>query len=126
MIGEMIIGTMTLPTTPDDQYTGLPDASAAPTRPPISACEDEDGRPKYQVTKFQTIAPINAESTTARPAAPAGGSMIDAAMVTATPVERKAPSKLPIAAMVSATRGVSARVETALAIALAASWKPLV
>ncbi len=30
------------------------------------------------------------------------------------------------AAMPSATRGVSARVETAVAIAFAASWKPLV
>ena len=30
------------------------------------------------------------------------------------------------AAIVSATRGVSARVETDVAMALAASWKPLV
>ena len=34
--------------------------------------------------------------------------------------------KLPIAAMASATRGVSARVLTLVAMAFAASWKPLV
>ena len=34
--------------------------------------------------------------------------------------------RLPTAAMPRATRGVSARVETLVAIALAASWKPLV
>jgi len=34
--------------------------------------------------------------------------------------------KLPTAAMSSPARGVSARVETDVAIALAASWKPFV
>ena len=37
-----------------------------------------------------------------------------------------APTKFITAAMISATRGVSARVDTEVAIALAASWKPLV
>ena len=36
------------------------------------------------------------------------------------------PIRLPIAAITSAIRGVSARVDTLVAIALAASWKPLV
>ena len=40
--------------------TVAPAASAAPTRPPISACEDDDGRPKYQVSRFQAIAPTSA------------------------------------------------------------------
>ena len=39
---------------------------------------------------------------------------------------RKAPTKFMTAAMASAMRGVSARVETDVAMALAASWKPLV
>ena len=39
---------------------------------------------------------------------------------------RKAPTKFMIAAMASATRGLRAPVETDVAIALAASWKPLV
>ena len=46
--------------------------------------------------------------------------------VLATFWPRKAPTKFMTAAMASATRGVSARVETDVAIALAASWKPLV
>ena len=32
--------------------------NAAPTTPPISACEELDGSPKYQVMRFQAIAPI--------------------------------------------------------------------
>ncbi len=47
-------------------------------------------------------------------------------MVWATFVPKKAPKRLATAAMASATRGVRARVETEVAIALAASWKPLV
>ena len=47
-------------------------------------------------------------------------------MVLATPTPRSAPTKLRIAAIVRASRGVKARVDTEVAIALAASWKPLV
>ena len=43
------------------------EASAAPTRPPISACEDDDGRPKYQVVRFQVIAPTRPANTTTSP-----------------------------------------------------------
>ena len=46
--------------------------------------------------------------------------------VVATLVEMNAPTRFITAARASATRGVSALVETATAIALAASWKPLV
>ena len=41
-----------------------PLATAAPTRPPISACDDDDGRPHHQVITFQTIAPISAPKMT--------------------------------------------------------------
>ena len=44
----------------------------------------------------------------------------------ATFVPKKAPTRFITAAMPSATRGVSARVETEVAMAFAASWKPLV
>jgi hypothetical protein len=47
--------------------------------------------------------------------------MIDFAIVTATPVESSAPPRFAIAAMIRAVRGVRARVEIALAMALAAS-----
>src|SRR5579862_2033136 len=32
----------------------------APTRPPISACELDDGMPPHQVMRFQEMAPISA------------------------------------------------------------------
>jgi hypothetical protein len=34
---------------------------AAPTRPPMSACEELVGRPRYQVVMFQPIAPTRQE-----------------------------------------------------------------
>jgi hypothetical protein len=43
------------------------EASAAPTSPPIRACEDDDGMPKYQVMRFHVIAPMRAENTRTRP-----------------------------------------------------------
>jgi hypothetical protein len=46
--------------------------------------------------------------------------------VLATFAPKWAPTKLPTAAISSATPGVRARVEIEVAIALAASWKPLV
>src|SRR5690606_31384947 len=64
-IGEVIIGTITFHSTPALFHTGsagcdqmiaakslLAAASAAPTRPPISACDEEDGRPSHQVIRF--------------------------------------------------------------------------
>ena len=39
-------------------------ATAAPTSPPISACDEDDGMPYYQVMRFQAIAPISAPNTT--------------------------------------------------------------
>ena len=106
--------------------TVVPAASAAPTRPPISAWDDDEGRPKYQVSRFQAIAPTSAAKTTTRLLLPSGSSMIPEPTVLATFAPRNEPSRLNTAAMASATRGVSARVDTDVAIAFAASWKPLV
>ena len=47
-------------------------ASAAPTSPPISACDDDDGSPKYQVIRFHAIAPTSAAKTTSSPSVPVG------------------------------------------------------
>src|SRR3954464_4629731 len=110
-----------------DQYTVVAGASsAAPTRPPIRACDDDEGIPKYQVIRFHEIAPISAARTTPRPDRPVGGSMMPLPTVSATPAPKNEPSRLPTAATPSATRGVRARVDTEVAIAFAASWKPLV
>ncbi len=59
MAGDSIIGMTTLSRIPSHSTT-LVEASPAPTRPPIRACEDEDGRPKYQVIRFQVMAPTRA------------------------------------------------------------------
>src|SRR4051812_31285869 len=39
-------------------------ANPAPTRPPIKACELEEGMPAAQVTRFQTMAPTSAAKIT--------------------------------------------------------------
>ena len=125
-IGETTIGMTTLSRTPA-HFTVAPAASAAPTSPPISACEDDDGRPYHQVSRFQPIAPISAAPTRRSPCV-AGRGVDDARCrrSSATFAPKNAPKRLATAAMASAMRGVSARVETEVAIALAASWKPLV
>ena len=100
---------------------------AEPTSPPMSACEDEDGRPNHHVVRFQMIAPSRPHSTMVRPwlTAKPPVSMVSLT-VCATFWPSSAPTKFMTAARVSATRGVRARVEIDVAIALAASWKPLV
>ena len=52
--------------------------------------------------------------------------MMPSPTVLATLAPRNDPIRLNTAAMARATRGVSARVETEVAMAFAASWKPLV
>ena len=54
------------------------------------------------------------------------GGEITLPTVLATSWPRKAPMKFITAAIARAARGVSARVETEVAMAFAASWKPLV
>src|SRR4051812_43533603 len=115
---------MTLSRTPV-HCTECAAASAAPTSPPISAWDDDDS-PNHQVIRFQAIAPINAANTICNPLLPVGASMMPAPTVLATLVEIIAPTRFATAASASATRGVSALVDTATAIALATSWKPLV
>src|SRR5512142_3316757 len=80
--------------------------------------------PKYQVMKFQAIAPANAATITA--CVDALGSIIPLPTVLATAVPERAPAKLSTAAMRIAWRGESTRVATTVAIELAVSWKPLV
>src|SRR4051812_30659516 len=123
--GAIRAGTMTLPSSPPPTMADAPSAAnAAPTTPPISACEELDGRPNHQVARFHMIAPI-------RPAKTIVGVMASAftmpfATVAATWSERKAPTKLRIAASATAIRGGTARVEIAVATTFAVSWKPLV
>src|SRR5665648_1012492 len=126
--GESTIGMTTL-SRMTFQCTVTPDAMPTPVSAPISACDDDDGSANHHVIRFQTIAPMIAESTRIRPRcgdAASLMSMMPLPMVCATAVPSRAPTRLKIAAMISAARGVRALVETDVAIALAASWKPLV
>ena len=59
--GEPIIGRMIFSRTPLQMTPSTPAlAIMAPMRPPKSACDELDGMPKYQVTRFQTTAPTRA------------------------------------------------------------------
>jgi hypothetical protein len=57
-------------------------AKPAPISPPISACEELEGIPKYQVTRFHAIAPTSAPQITA--SSTKCGPMIPEPMVAAT------------------------------------------
>src|SRR5688500_4252221 len=76
-IGELTIGMKTFHSRPlffvhsptlSDQTSTFQSpceaASAAPHRPPISACEDEDGNPRHQVIRFQVMPPSSAHRIT--------------------------------------------------------------
>src|SRR5919199_5364134 len=123
--GATAAGMSTFSTSPSPLTTPAPFATnAAPMRPPISACDELDGRPSHQVAMFQAIAPTRPAKTTVVVTAPA--STIPEPTVAATFSEMNAPAKLRTAESATAKRGDIARVETEVAIALAVSWKPLV
>ena len=126
--GLTTIGMATFSTTLS-QSTATPDARPAPMSPPMRACDDEEGMPKYQVMRFQVMAPTSALATIV--SAWLAESMVSnpvrmSLIVLATSTPSRAPTKFRTAAMASAMRGVRARVETDVAMALAASWKPFV
>src|SRR5918999_387343 len=99
-------------------------AIPAPPKPPMSACEEEVGRPSHQVRKFQAMAPVSPAKITAS-LTTAESTVLPTVLATWVWKTRKA-TKLNSAAQTTAIRGVSTRVETTVAIELAASWKPLV
>ena len=98
-------------------------ATAAPTIPPTRACDDELGRPRYQVSMFQKMAAMSADAT--RLLVTKVGSTMPLPMVLATAVVRKAPAKFRVADSRMAWRGERTRVDTTVAMALAASCMPL-
>jgi len=100
-----------------------PFIAPAPTNPPISACELDEGIPANHVTRFQMIAPVKAAKMTA--GSTIFGSIMPEPTVFATlsPKNRKA-MKLKNAAHITARRGDRTRVDTMVAIELAASCNP--
>src|SRR5919204_89359 len=70
--GAAKAGMTTLCAIPCQSTPFEPDwTSAAPTRPPISACDELDGSPNHQVRRFQAIAPASAARTVCSVARPA-------------------------------------------------------
>jgi hypothetical protein len=119
-MGAKMAGMKTLPATPD-QMTALPPActSMAPTTPPINACDELDGMPRYQVVMFQAIPPASPAKTTAR--VTELWLTMPEAMVAATDSDKKAPTRLSTDDMATATRGFNAPVAMEVATALAES-----
>ena len=81
--------------------------------------------PSRHVSRFQAIAPTSAAATIDWPSRRPASSARPDAIVFATAVPVRAPTKLAVADMRIACSGRSARVDTDVAIALAVSWKPL-
>src|ERR1700749_1491958 len=100
--GATTAGTATFSTSPLHSTPSVPSAAiVAPTIPPISACEDDDGSPNAQVARFQAIAPTSPANTVSSVTAPA--STIPLAIVAATDSDRNAPTKFRVDDMATAT-----------------------
>src|SRR5579859_5644909 len=99
-------------------------ATAAPAYPPIRACDEEEGNPAYQVMRFHAIAPMSPASTTIASTTASSTSPEPIVLATAVPNTKNA-TKLNTPDHMTAAVGDSTRVETTVAIELAASWKPL-
>src|SRR5512135_285608 len=98
-----------------------------PERPPISACELDDGKPHHQVNRFHTIAPARPLMTTHTNAGSLALTLTIFEIVLATPCwKMNSATKLKTVAHSTASRGDSTRVDTTVAIEFAASWKPLI
>src|SRR6476619_4157483 len=123
--GESRAGRMTLFNTVLKWMASAPPAThVAPIRPPNNACDELEGRPKYQVVKFHRMAPT-------RPAKITTGLMRVSStrppeIVFATWTDRKAPARFRHAATATAVLGRNAPVDIDVAMALAVSWKPFV
>src|SRR5919202_5575015 len=99
-----------------------------PMSPPISACEELEGRPARHVMRFQAIAPNSAAMIIESPTPCSGATrlpMVSATFALRSCVVTTAPMRLRTAEKMTATRGRSARVPTVVAMAFAVSWKPL-
>src|SRR3954471_15155664 len=124
-VGAISAGMRTFSTMPSPRIASGPEATnTETTMPPMSACDDDEGRPNHHVARFQAIAPIRPANTTV--GVTASASTMPLATVAATSSEMNAPTKLKTADIATAARGDSARVEMLVAIALAVSWNPLV
>ena len=96
---------------------------AAPIIPPISACDELVGRPRYHVMIFHPHAPIRAPNIVILSTVAMSTIPLPIVLATWRPKKRKA-IKLKNAAHIMATLGDKTRVDTTVAMELAESWKP--
>jgi hypothetical protein len=94
--------------------------SAAPAKPPISACDEEVGSPQYHVIRSHVMAPTSPARITHWSTMSACTTPLPTVVATWTP-KPKAATKLKKAAHTTACNGVSTRVDTTVAMELAAS-----
>src|SRR5712671_7127103 len=97
--------------------------TAAPASPPINAWELLEGMPSHHVIKFQQMAPMSAPNITAASTASAATIPVPTVWATWRPKNKNA-MKLKKAAQITAYCGRNTRVETTVAIELAASCRP--
>src|ERR687885_3066459 len=103
--------------------------SPIPISAPINACEELDGRPARQVKRFQLMAPKSTATSIDIATPPSGTTRLPTVLATSAwsnCVVTTAPARLRTADKPTATRGGKARVPTAVPMAFAVSWKPLV
>lgn len=98
---------------------------AAPAYPPIKACDELLGSPRYHVIKFQSIAPQTPASTTVGVIVFTSIIPFPIVLATVVPKIRKA-MKLKNAAQKTACWGLRTLVDTMVATEFAASCMPLV
>jgi hypothetical protein len=98
--------------------------TAAPAKPPISAWEELVGNPQTHVIRSHTIAPMSPARITHSSTTAVSTTPFPTVRATLTP-KPNAATKLKNAAQTTACSGDSTRVDTMVAIELAASWKPL-
>ncbi len=108
----------------EDQHSTPPFTRPVPISPPIRGWEELLGSPRYQVIRFQAMAPARAAKMTASVMIPGWMIPVPIVVATGTPTRKKA-TKLKKAAQRTAWLGVRTRVETMVEMALAASWNPL-
>src|SRR5712691_5638515 len=122
--GESTMAAVVLARPPQTMALTPTLATPAPTSPPMSACELLDGIPSAQVMMFQAMAPISAPNTTRGSTISAETMPVPTVCATCAPKIAKA-TKLKKAAHTTACCGRNTRVDTMVAIELAASCNPL-
>src|SRR5262245_23291046 len=112
--GETTMKSTVLITPSTTTARGPAVTTAAPTKPPISACDDDVGSPHHHVSRFHASAASSEASTIA--GVTTAGSTVPFAIVLATCTPNTAnATKLKAAAHATASRGDSTRVLTTVA-----------